>query len=324
MFPGQASQEAGMGRSFYENFPESREIFERADDALGFSIAELCFEGPEDKLKLTEITQPSILTVSIAVWRALGPKLKAFNHEIAAAAGHSLGEYSALVAASALKFEDAVKLVHERGRLMQEAVPEGEGAMSAVLGLNAADVEKVCDDVCAGGGIVKLANLNSPGQWVISGSVAGIVRAEALLKEKGARKLIRLPVSAPFHCPLMKPVTDGMRPLLEATDFERCEFPVIANYTADIYPDNPAGFAELLVSQIEEPVRWIESHGSFRDRFGAECALEIGPGKVLSALAKRIDRELTARNVDTVERMDDALKWMGAGQAVGASEGKNG
>jgi [acyl-carrier-protein] S-malonyltransferase len=307
-----------MGRTFFDTCAESREVFEQANDALGFSITDLCFSGPEDKLKLTEITQPSILTVSVAVWGAIAPKLVDAGHEVACAAGHSLGEYSALVAAGALDFTDAVKLVHRRGRLMQEAVPEGRGAMCAVLGLDARDVDAVCADARAQSGeVVNLANLNSPGQWVISGSIEGIGAAEPLLKERGAKKLIRLPVSAPFHSPLMKPATEGMRALLAATGFKPTQFPVIANSTADTYPADCSHYAHVLTEQIESPVRWIETGLRFRRDFGAECALEIGPGKVLSGLLKRIDSGLPAINVGTVEQMDYALEWLGTGCNAG-------
>lgn len=317
MFPGQASQEAGMGRSFYENCAASREIFERADATLGFSITGLCFEGPEERLKQTEITQPSILTVSAAAWACVKPMLDAAGLDVVAAAGHSLGEYSALVAARALGFEEAVSLVHTRGKLMQEAVPEGEGAMSAVLGLGADTVRDACLEVIAGGEVAALANLNGPGQLVISGSIRGVELAEELLKVKGARKLIRLPVSAPFHSPLMKPAAEGMKPLLKSAIFHKPAFPVVANLTADVYPEDTALFAGVLAGQIEGAVRWIEVCQSFRARFGAQAALEIGPGKVLCGLAKRIDPELSALCVDTIERAEDAVAALTSESARG-------
>lgn len=310
MFPGQASQEVGMGRSFYDGSHASREIFERADDVLGFSITELCFSGPEERLKQTEITQPAILTVSAAAWAYVKPALEFDGHGLVAAAGHSLGEYSALVAAGAMEFEDAVRLVHARGKLMQEAVPEGEGAMSAVLGVDADIVESVCGEVSATGDIAALANLNSPGQLVISGSVSGVEKAEALLKEKGAKKLIRLPVSAPFHCPLMRRATEGMIPLLQSIRFRHPEFPVLANLTADVYPGDPVTFGDILAGQIEGAVKWISIYENFRERFGAETALELGPGKVLCGLAKRIDLQLPANYIDTIERSAEVIAML--------------
>ncbi len=310
MFPGQASQEVGMGRTFYDGWPESREIFERADASLGFSISELCFNGPEERLKQTEITQPSILTVSVAAWVAVRPMIEKAGLEVAAAAGHSLGEYSALVAAGALEFEDAVKLVHARGKSMQDAVTEDEGAMSAVLGLDAETVKAVCDEVTSGGDIASLANLNSPGQWVISGSASGVEKAESLLKEKGAKKLIRLPVSAPFHCPLMKPAAEGMKPLLLSAEFSRPAFPVLANLTAAGYPANVSDFADALIGQIQGAVRWIEIFENFGENYGARVALEIGPGKVLSGLAKRINPELPAYSIDTLARAGEVVSAM--------------
>lgn len=319
MFPGQASQEVGMGRSFYDGWPESRDIFERADASIGFSISELCFNGPEERLKQTEITQPSILTVSVAAWVAVRPMIEKAGLEVVAAAGHSLGEYSALVAAGALEFEDAVKLVHARGKLMQEAVPEGEGAMSAVLGLDAETVTAVCDEVSSGGDIASLANLNSPGQWVISGSAKGVEKAESLLKEKGAKKLIRLPVSAPFHCPLMKPAAEGMKPLLLSTEFSRPEFPVLANLTAVEYPADALEFASVLIGQIEGAVRWIEIYESFGTNYGAQAAIEIGPGKVLSGLAKRINPEVLAYSIYSLTRAAEVIDSLRtAGEECGA------
>ncbi len=313
LFPGQASQEVGMGRSFYAEFDEARSVFEQADAALGFSLSDLCFNGPEDSLKQTEITQPSILTVSVATWYSLKDSLADEGHEIVCAAGHSLGEYSALVAAGALAFEDAVKLVHSRGRYMQEAVPAGEGAMSAVLGLTADEVVFTCKTAQAESGeIVNLANLNSPGQWVISGSVNGVATAERLLKETGAKKLIRLPVSAPFHCPLMRHATDSMKPLLETTRFEACRFPVIANLTACLYPSDVAEYPGILTKQIESSVRWIETVEKMRAEFGAELALEVGPGKVIAGLVKRIDAELPCISVNNVEQLNNAIEWMRA------------
>lgn len=316
LFPGQASQEVGMGRSFYTEFDVARAVFEQADDALGFSLSDLCFNGPEERLKQTEITQPAILTVSVATWLALKDSLAEAGHEIVCAAGHSLGEYSALVAAGALAFKDAVKLVHSRGRFMQEAVPAGEGAMSAVLGLTADEVITSCKTAqVESGEIVNLANLNSPGQWVISGSLNGVATAERLLKEMGAKKLIRLPVSAPFHCPLMRHATESMKPLLESTHFKACQFPVIANLTACSYPSDAAEYPEILTKQIESSVRWIETVEKLRIELGAEFALEIGPGKVIAGLVKRIDAELPIVSVNNVEQMNNALEWRRAGTA---------
>jgi [acyl-carrier-protein] S-malonyltransferase len=311
MFPGQASQETGMGRTLFDSYPESREVFERADKALGFSISKLCFEGPDEELKRTAITQPAILTVSVAAYRALAPRLESAGANIAVAAGHSLGEYSALAAAGALDFEDAVRLVHERGRLMQEAVPEGRGAMSAILGLESAEIEKICGDTeLASGEVVSLANYNCPGQWVISGSAKGVELAEKALKDAGAKRAIRLPVSAPFHCSLMLPAADGMSPLLGATAFRPTEFFVLANVNAEPYPPDASKYAGLLVRQIVSPVRWIAIAARFWRDFGASAALEVGPGKVLSGLVKRIDADLHCLSVDAPETLDATIAWI--------------
>jgi len=319
LFPGQASQEVGMGRSFYDEFVESRNVFEQADSTLGFSISDLCFNGPEEKLKQTEITQPSILTVSIAAWRALVPFLESNGHEVVCAAGHSLGEYSALVAAEALNFNSAVKLVHSRGRFMQEAVPEGEGAMSAVLGLTANEVRSACEAAQSeSGNVVNLANLNSPGQWVISGYLKSVETAERILRESGAKKLIRLPVSAPFHCPLMCQATEAMQPLLDSVVFSHYRFPVLANLTAAQYPTDPNEYADILTKQIESPVRWIETIEKLRSEYGAECALEVGPGKVISGLVKRIDAELPILCVNNVKQLNNAIELMSIGNTTGA------
>ena len=306
LFPGQASQYPGMGRDLAENFPESRAIFDQADNALGFPISKLCFDGPEEVLKLTENTQPAILTVSSAAYRAL--EQRGVSPDFAA--GHSLGEYSALVATGSLDFSDAVKLVRSRGRYMQEAVPAGEGAMAAILGLAPAEVADVCKKA-ADQEVVTPANLNSPEQTVISGSAGAVKRGVEIASQKGAKRAVMLPVSAPFHSPLMEPAQKRLEHDLRAAAFGPLRFPLITNADAEAIGSGEEA-REALIRQVTLPVRWLDSIRDMIER-GVTIFVEVGPGKVLSGLLRQIDRSVRCFNVEdsaslhsTIERIAQA------------------
>ena len=289
LFPGQGSQFVGMGRDLYERSPPARAVFDEADAVLGFALSSLCFQGPEEELRLTANTQPAILTHSVAAWRDLGARSPEKVEGAAFAAGHSLGEYSASVAAEALSFAEAVALVRARGRFMQEAVPPGVGAMAAILGLPAADVEAACRQA-ARGEIVEPANYNAPEQTVIAGHAPAVERASAECLARGARKAIPLPVSAPFHCSLMSPARSKLRPLLEEAAFENAILPVVTNVDAEA--ENQAGrLRDALIRQVDSPVRWVQTVERLV-REGVDRAIEIGPGNVLAGLVKRIERSI--------------------------------
>jgi len=308
LFPGQASQYPGMGRNLAESFPESRAVFEQADAALGFSISQLCFEGSEEALRLTENTQPAMLTVSVAAYRALETRGLAPD----LAAGHSLGEYSALVAAGALEFSDAVRLVHRRGRYMQEAVPAGAGAMAAIMGLSPSDVAEVCKKAAAGE-VVSAANLNSPEQIVISGSAGAVKRAVEIASQSGAKRAVMLPVSAPFHCALMQPAQQRLEPDLRATKFSALRFPLITNVDAEaVHTGDEA--RDALIRQVTQPVRWLDSMREMIDR-GVNIFVEVGPGKVLSGLLRQIDRSVRCVNVEDAASLHSALDKIAAARA---------
>ncbi len=283
IFPGQGSQYPGMGRELASAFPVARKIFEAADEALGFAISKLCFEGPAEELQLTANTQPAILTVSAAAAAAL--QEKGVRPDFVA--GHSLGEYSALVAAGSLSLTDAVRLVRKRGQYMQEAVPVGQGAMAAILGLDVNVLDQICREA-AQGEVVSPANLNSPGQVVIAGSASAVARAVELAKGRGAKRAMMLNVSAPFHCALMKPAQDRLSVDLDATHMEDLQVPLVNNVNAQA-----VRFASLLreglKQQVTSPVRWDESIRRLRQE-GVEIFVEVGPGKVLSGLVRQIDR----------------------------------
>ena len=287
LFPGQGSQFVGMGRALHDASAAARAVFDEADAVLGFPISRLCFEGPEEELKATANTQPAILTHSIAAWRDLESRFPQRLEGAAFAAGHSLGEYSAGVAAGAIAFADAVRLVRHRGQFMQEAVPRGTGAMAAIVGLSPEEVAAACAEA-AGGEVVSPANFNSPEQTVIAGHAAAVARACEACTARGARRAIPLPVSAPFHCSLMTPARERMRPLLEAALFEDPRFPVVTNVDAA-----PAARAEALrdslARQIDSPVRWTETVRLLA-REGVDRALEIGPGNVLAGLVRRTEK----------------------------------
>ncbi|MBL8292122.1 MAG: ACP S-malonyltransferase [Bryobacterales bacterium] len=283
LFPGQGSQFAGMGKALAETYPAAREVFEEADQALGFALSALCFEGPEEQLKLTENTQPAILSVSVAAYRAL---LALGYPKADYVAGHSLGEYSALVAAGSLRFADAVRIVRNRGRYMQEAVPAGTGAMAALLKLPLEKLGSVLAEA-AQGEVVTAANLNSPDQVVIAGHAAAVNRAAELAKAAGAKRAVLLPVSAPFHCPLMTPAQQRLRVDLDAATFADLEVPLVNNWQGKLVRTG-AEAREGLYQQVPNPVQWTDSMRLLAAE-GVTRAVEIGPGAVLSGLLKNID-----------------------------------
>ena len=297
LFPGQGSQSPGMGKDLSDNFPVARQVFEEADDALSFALSRLCFEGPAEELQLTENTQPAILAVSIAAYRALesaGAPAPAF------VAGHSLGEYSALVAANVLELSAALRIVRARGRYMQEAVPVGTGAMAAVIGGELSEIERVCAEASANE-VCSVANINSPGQVVIAGSTAAVDRAIELLKEV-ARRVIKLNVSAPFHCALMKPAQDRLAPDLERLNFGDPKFPVVTNVDARV-TTAPGELRDALIRQVSAPVRWVESMQLLIEN-GVEKVVEVGPGKVLSGLMRQTSRDIKCLNVEDAASLE--------------------
>ena len=301
VFPGQGSQSPGMGKDLADKFPVARQVFEEADDALGFSLSRLCFEGPAEDLQLTENTQPAILAVSVAAFRAL-ESVEA--PAPAFVAGHSLGEYSALVAAGVLSLSHALRTVRARGRYMQEAVPVGTGAMAAVMGGELSDIERVCEEAsreASGEELCSVANINSPNQVVIAGDTAAVDRAIELLKGV-ARKVVKLNVSAPFHCALMKPAQDMLAPDLERLEFSEPKAPVITNVDARI-TTAPGELRDALVRQVSAPVRWLESMQVLMLN-GVETVVEVGPGKVLSGLMRQTNRDLKSLNVEDAASLE--------------------
>jgi len=296
LFPGQGSQYVGMGKELFDNFSVAKQVFQEADDSLHFSVSSLCFKGPEDALKLTENTQPAMLTMSIGALRVLEAE-KGITPQFTA--GHSLGEYSALVASGALAFSEAVQTVRLRGKYMQEAVPFGEGAMAAVLGMEREQIEKLCKEISCGE-VLAAANFNCPGQIVIAGHSKAVERAVERVKQEG-KKAVLLPVSAPFHSPLMKPAGERLGKALEQISVSDLKIPVVTNVEAEVNAskDRVKG---LLIAQVSSPVRWEESMRKMIGE-GVEQVLEIGPGKVLSGLMKRIDHRIETRNLEDLQTL---------------------
>jgi [acyl-carrier-protein] S-malonyltransferase len=292
IFPGQGSQSVGMGKDLFDNFQSAREVFDEADEALSFSLSKLCFEGTTEDLALTANTQPAILTCSIAAFKAMESEGFAQPDYVA---GHSLGEYSALVAANAISFKDAVQTVRKRGMYMQEAVPVGVGAMAAILGADLETIETVCKEV-ANGQICSPANINSPNQIVIAGNAEAIDRACELLKERGAKRAIKLNVSAPFHCALMMPAQEKLNPELLKLEYNDLRFPIIENVTAELN-STCTRVCDALTQQVSNPVRWLQSVENLV-KFGVETFIEVGAGKVLCGLVKQINRDVRCMNIE--------------------------
>lgn len=309
IFPGQGSQSVGMGQDLYDNFTAAKEAFQEIDDALSFSLSKIIFEGPDDALNMTENTQPALMAVSLAVMRVLeqqgGLKLA---EEASYVAGHSLGEYSALTAAGSFGLSDTARLLRLRGQSMQKAVPIGQGAMAAILGLDFDDVDAIAAQSASSNGealVCEAANDNAPGQVVISGHVAAVERAVQLASEKGAKRAVLLPVSAPFHCQLMTPAAEAMHEALSDTTVKAPCVPVVANITARAETD-PDAITSLLVEQVTGRVRWRESMAYLSEN-GVDHMIEIGAGKVLTGLMRRINRDVKTTNIGTAEDIDSFL-----------------
>ncbi len=294
VFPGQGSQYVGMGKDFYENYEVSKEIIDKADDALGFKLTEIMFNGPEDDLKLTFNTQPALLTTSIAIWELIKDKVKPD-----AFAGHSLGEYSAIVAAKGMSFEDAVLAVYNRGKFMQDAVPVGVGAMSAVMGAKIEDVMSVCKEISSENYVVEPANFNSPSQIVVAGNKEAVEEFNEKIKNFGAKKVVMLPVSAPFHCSLMKPAEENMKKYLDNVNISNLEIPIYCNVTA-LKESDSVTIKNNLVSQVSSTVMWTNLIENMIND-GCDVFVEVGAGKVLNGLIKKINRKVKCLNISTVE-----------------------
>jgi [acyl-carrier-protein] S-malonyltransferase len=303
LFPGQGSQAIGMGKELAERYPIARQTFEEADEALAYKLSQLCFEGPEDQLRLTEITQPAILTASVAAWRVLDQR----GFKPAFVAGHSLGEYSAHVAAGTLSFADAVRTVRNRGKYMQEAVPVGIGTMAAILGMEFDKVAAVCSDASEGE-VCEPANINSPEQIVISGHTAAVERATKLADERGAKRAKLLPVSAPFHCSLMKPAQDRLATDLSSIAFNKPNAPLVCNVDGALLDDADRS-RDALIRQVTGSVKWDQSMRVLIAQ-GAQTFVEVGPGKVLCGLMRQIDRAQKCLNVADESSLQKTLEQM--------------
>lgn len=308
IFPGQGSQAVGMGKDLYDKYPVARQTFDEADEALGYKLSQLCFEGPEEKLRLTEITQPAILTVSIAALRVLETQIP----RPAFVAGHSLGEYSAHVASGTFSFADGVRTVRNRGKYMQEAVPVGVGAMAAILGMDLEKVAAICEE-SAQGEVCSPANINSPEQIVISGDTAAVERAAKLADERGAKRAKLLPVSAPFHCALMSPAQDRLEHDLTRVEMHKPVYPVACNVDADLVSD-ALGAMNTLVRQVTGSVKWDQCVRLLIAQ-GVNTFIEVGPGKVLRGLMRQIDRSKTAMNVSDDASLMKTLEALSPSQA---------
>jgi len=301
VFPGQGSQYAGMGKDVAEAFPAAKRLFEEVDDALGFKLSRLCFEGPEEELKLTRNTQPAILTVSAAIDRVLREQSSLHAGILA---GHSLGEYSAIVSAGGLTPAEGASVVQQRGTFMQEAVPVGAGAMAAIFGPSLEEIQSICDEASEGE-VVSPANINAPGQIVIAGSKAAVQRAMDIARKRGVRKSLLLPVSAPFHCALMKPAEEKLRPVLDAAPFQTLHVPVVSNVDAAPVATDGA-VRNALLRQVVSPVRWVESVQKMI-AMGVRRFVEVGPGSVLTGLIKRIDPTVELITVNSAESLKAAI-----------------
>ena len=304
VFPGQGAQAVGMGKDHFDQYDVAKRLFAEADEALGYSIKDMCFEGPADDLKLTANTQPAILTVSVIV----NEVLKEHGVQPDVAGGHSLGEYSALVAAGVLSFQDAVALVHKRGQYMQEAVPVGEGGMAAIIGLDDEAIAAACEKATKEAGEVQPVNFNCPGQTVIAGTTHGVEKAVEKLKAAGAKKAVVLPVSAPFHSTLMKPAAEKLAAELAKVAIHDAAFPVVSNFTGELETKAEEIKANL-VAQADHPVRWIACVKTMQ-AFGADTFVEAGPGKTLCGFNRRIDRSLKSLNVENLESLQKTLDYL--------------
>ncbi|MEJ7699469.1 MAG: ACP S-malonyltransferase [Pyrinomonadaceae bacterium] len=310
IFPGQGSQSVGMGKDMFDNFPKAREVFEEADDALGFSLSEMCFSGTAEDLALTANTQPAILATSMAVFSAMEAEGFPLPDYVA---GHSLGEYSALVAANSLSLKEAVKTVRKRGKYMQNAVPVGVGAMAAILGLDLETLKTACEEA-AKSQVCSPANINSPSQVVIAGNVEAIDRAIEIVKERGAKRAVKLNVSAPFHCALMKPAQDKLTEDLRAIDFQDLRFPLVENVSAR---ENSKGerVRTALSEQVSSPVLWKDTIEYLIEK-GVKTFIEVGAGKILSGLVKQINRDVRCMNVEDSESLRNSLESLGSSESL--------